>query len=105
MDVPVQLPIVVTVDNMGAIYMSKSHSTTGKMKHLDIRHNFIRQCVDEGFLKIIFVKSEDNLSDGYTKNTSIEVYKKNTMQNLLPLKTTLNMTIITVMIRRVSEGS
>jgi hypothetical protein len=77
MDVPsIQLPIVVRVDNVGAIFMSESHSTTGKTKHIVIRHNFVRQYVDEGFLKIIFVKSEDNLSDGYTKNTNTEVYKK-----------------------------
>jgi hypothetical protein len=76
MDVLVQLPIVVRVDNVGAIFMSESHIMTGKMKHIDIRHNFVRQYVDEGFLKIIFVKSEDNLSDGYTKNTSIDIYER-----------------------------
>jgi hypothetical protein len=67
---------VVRVDNVGAIFMSESHSTTGKTKHTDIRYSFVRQYVDEGFLKIIFVKSEDNLSDGYTKNTSIKVYER-----------------------------
>jgi hypothetical protein len=36
----------------------------------------VRQYVDKGFLKISFVKSEDNLSDGYTKNTSIKVYER-----------------------------
>jgi hypothetical protein len=61
---------------VGAIFMSESHSTTGKTKHIDIRHNFVRKYVDEGFLKIIFVKSEDSLSDGYTKNTSIEIYER-----------------------------
>ena len=76
MDIPVQIPIVVRVDNVGAIFMSESHSTKSKTKHIDIRHNFVRQYVDEGFLKIIFVKSEDNLSDGFTKNTNIEVYEK-----------------------------
>jgi hypothetical protein len=44
MDVPVQLPIMVRrVDNVGAIFMSESHSTTGKTKHIDIRYNFVRQ--------------------------------------------------------------
>jgi hypothetical protein len=36
----------------------------------------VRQYVDDGFLKIIFVKSQDNLSDRYTKNTSIKIYKR-----------------------------
>jgi hypothetical protein len=61
MDVPGQLPIVVRVHNVGAIFISKSHSIMGKTIHIDIRYNFLRHYVDEGFLKIIFVKSEDNL--------------------------------------------
>ncbi len=48
MDIPLQLPIMVRVDNVGAIFMSKSHSTTGKTKHIDIRHKFVRQYVNEG---------------------------------------------------------
>jgi hypothetical protein len=67
---------MVRVDNVGAIFMSESHSTMGKTKHIDIRHNFVRQYVDEGYLNLIFVKSEDNLSDGYTNNMNTEVYEK-----------------------------
>jgi hypothetical protein len=76
MDVLVQLPIMVRVDNVGAIFMSESHSTTGNTKHIYIRYNFVRQYVDEGYLKTIFVKSGDKLSNRYSKNTSVEVYER-----------------------------
>ncbi len=64
----------------------------------------MRQYVDDGFLKIIFVKSQDNLSDRYTKNTSIKIYKRHHGEFVAD-KIILNMTIITLMIGRVLEGS
>jgi hypothetical protein len=64
----------------------------------------VRQYVDDGFLKIIFVKSQDNLSDRYTKNTSIKIYKRHHGEFVAD-KIILNMTIITLMIGRVLEGS
>jgi hypothetical protein len=76
MDIPVQLPIVVRVDNVGAIFMSESPSATGRTKHVDIRTKFVMQYVEDDFIKIIFAKSEENVSDGFTKNTNIETYER-----------------------------
>ena len=39
-----------------------------KSRHIDIRYHFIREYVDQGIVKIVFVKSEDNNSDPFTKN-------------------------------------
>ena len=75
MDIPVQLPIVVKVDNIGAIFMSENTTTTGRTKHIDLRMRFVGEFCEEGFIKVIFVKSEDNLSDGFTKNQSGELYE------------------------------
>ena len=65
--VKVPLPIVVKVDNMGAIYMSENDGLK-KSRHIDIRYHFIREYVDQGIVKIVFVKSEDNKDDPFTKN-------------------------------------
>ena len=65
--VKVPLPIVVKVDNMGAIYMSENDGLK-KSRHIDIRYHFIREYVDQGIVKIVFVKSEDNKADPFTKN-------------------------------------
>ena len=76
MEIPVELPIIVRVDNVGAIFMGENQSATGRSKHIDIRTNFVREYVEDGFIKIIFVKSEDNNSDGFTKNTNVETYDR-----------------------------
>ena len=76
MEIPVELPVIVRVDNVGAIFMSANQTATGRTKHIDIRTNFVREYVEDGLIKIIFVKSEDNKSDGFTKNTSIETYER-----------------------------
>ena len=43
---------------------------------MDIKAHFVREYVDEGIIKIVFVKSEDNISDIWTKNTDQKTFKK-----------------------------
>ena len=41
--------------------------------HADLQMRFVAQFIEEGFLEIALVKSEDNLSNMFTKNASIDV--------------------------------
>ena len=34
--------------------------------------------IEEGFLKVIYVKTDENLSDGFTKNTESNIYEDHT---------------------------
>ena len=76
MGVEVELPIIVRVDNIGAIFMGENRSTTSRTKHVDIRTRYVNDYVDDGFIKIIFVRSEENDADIFTKNTSGEIQKR-----------------------------
>ena len=76
MEIPVKIPIIVRMDNVGAIFMTENASTTSRTKHVDIRYHFVTEFVEEGFLKIIFVKSTENLADGFTKNVNHEMYSR-----------------------------
>jgi hypothetical protein len=76
MGIPVRLPIVVRVDNVGAIFMSENVSASSRTKHIDIRYNFVREFVADKFIKIIFMRTEENVSDGFTKNVSGDIYEK-----------------------------
>ena len=76
MEIKVKLPIIVRVDNLGAIFMSKNINTTSRSKHVDVRTKFVNEFVEDGILKILFVKSEDNDSDILTKNLSGEGYSR-----------------------------
>jgi hypothetical protein len=69
-------PIIINVDNVGAMFIAENASATSKTKHIDIRYHFVREFIMEGFMKIIFVKSEDNKADGFTKNVSGDIYEK-----------------------------
>ena len=74
LNIVVSKPIVVHVDNIGAIFMSENASATSRTRHVDARYHFVREFVEDGFLKIVFVKSQDNKSDIFTKKISSELY-------------------------------
>ena len=74
--IKVVLPIIVRVDNVGAIYLAQNAVSGPRMKHVDIRYHFVRDYIEDGIVKIVFVKSEDNDSDIYTKNLGEELFHK-----------------------------
>ena len=74
LQIKVKMPIIVQVDNVGAIFMAENVSATGRTKHIDARYHFIREFIDDGWIKIVFVKTADNRADMFTKNVTSEVY-------------------------------
>ena len=73
--IKVKLPIIVRVDNLGAIFMSENVSVLQRTKHVDVRFRFVKQFTMEGFIKVIFVRSEENDADLFTKNLNGEKFK------------------------------
>ena len=73
MNVKVDLPVQILVDNVGAIYIA-NNSVTKRTKHIDTRYHMIREHVEDGIVKIIYVKTTENLADIFTKNVSQEVF-------------------------------
>ena len=80
MGLKVQLPIVVRVDNIGAIFMAENITATSRTRHVNLRYRFVKQFQDEGFLKIIFVKTADNCSDVMMKNVKAELNEKHSKE-------------------------
>ena len=76
MGIVVKSPIVVRVDNIGAIFMGENISISQRTKHVDIRAKFVTEMIIDGFLKVIFVKSEENDADLFTKNLPGELHHK-----------------------------
>jgi hypothetical protein len=79
--IKVNLPIVVKTDNIGAIFMSET-STGFRTWHLDTRYHFVREFIEDGFIKIEFVRSVENDSDLFTKNVKQKLYAKHTKKFL-----------------------
>ena len=62
---------------MGAIFLATNY--TGKRtRHIDAKYHFIRDYVEDGTVKIQFVKTEENLADIFTKNQATAIFKKST---------------------------
>ena len=76
MKIEVRLPVTVRVDNIGAIFMSQNVTTTSNTKHVDIRTKFVFEYQEDGVIKIVFVRSEDNDSDIMTKNLGSLLHSK-----------------------------
>ena len=60
-------PGLIKGDNRGAIALSKNTKDHGKVKHIDIRHHYIRELLESGAIAIEQVTSSDNLADLFTK--------------------------------------
>jgi hypothetical protein len=82
MGIRVKLPVIVRVDNVGAIFMTENTATTGRTKHVDIRYRFVNEYVEDKFIEIIFVRTEDNDADVFTKNVSGETYDRHVVKFL-----------------------
>ena len=76
--VNVKLPITVFCDNVGAIFLAYNTKTGGRTKHIDVKYHYVREFVYKGEVQIVFVRSENNHSDVFTKNTSQKVYGQQT---------------------------
>ena len=86
MGVNVVLPVIVRVDNIGAIWMAENASAGSRTKHVELKYHFIRQYVEEGFIKIVFVHTDDTTSDVFTKNVTGEILERHTGQFVIDHK-------------------
>ena len=59
--------IIIFVDNKATIYNSENQSVNPRSKHIDIRYHHIRDLVNKKIIKLEYIKSKDNLVDGFTK--------------------------------------
>ena len=80
MKIKVKLPVIVRVDNVGAIFMGSNVTTSSQKSHIDCRTKYVRECQEDGVVKIIFVKSESNISDIMTKNVQGDLYDKHSSE-------------------------
>ena len=76
--IKIKLPIIVYCDNIGAINLGHNAKLLQRTKHIDAKHDFARKYVEKGLIKIVFVKSEENDADIWTKNVKQETYEKHT---------------------------
>ena len=78
--IKVELPVIVRVDNVGAIFIAENVTMSQRTKHIDVRYHYVREFVKDGFVKIIFIRTRENTADVFTKNTSGDTYDRHSRE-------------------------
>ena len=76
----INIPITVYCDNVGAIFLAYNTKTGGRTKHVYIQYHYVREFVQKGEVQILFVRSENNDSDVFTKNTSKNTFDEHSVK-------------------------
>jgi hypothetical protein len=80
--IKVNVPIVVKTDNIEAIFISENALTGFCTWHVDTHYHFVREFIEDGFIKIKFILSVKFDSDLTTKIVNQELYEKHTKRFL-----------------------
>ena len=59
--------LTIYCDNTSAINISKNPVQQSRSKHIEIRHHFIRELVEDGNLTLEFIHTNDQKADLFTK--------------------------------------
>jgi hypothetical protein len=73
---------VLRPDNVGAMFMARNSSSGVRIRHIDTRYHYMREYVEDGFIKIVIFNKEDNNSDLFTKNFNKDTYERHVMKFL-----------------------
>jgi hypothetical protein len=60
-------PINVYMDNKSAIALANNPVHHKRSKHIDIKYHWLREKIAEGVVNLVYVRSEDQLADIFTK--------------------------------------
>ena len=71
---------IIHWDNMSTIPMTKNSMFHSRTRHIELRHHFIRNLVQEGEIQLEFLNTNEQLPDLFTKVVTPEKFvefKKN----------------------------
>ena len=64
----VKLPMILKLNNSGAVDLSNNWSAGGRTRHMETRMFFLRELKEAGILKIVWQRGTENPVDMFTKN-------------------------------------
>ena len=74
----VEKPMVLMMNNRGAIGLFNNWSVAGRTCHLDVRYNFMRELKESDMVTCVWLSGEEMSSDVFTKNLGGRVFAKHT---------------------------
>ena len=72
---PMDLPVRIQVDNAAAIAFASDRVRRSKLKHIDVRQEWVQALRDHSVCKLEKVDTKDNLSDLMTKILDMETFE------------------------------
>ena len=73
---PISLPISLFCDNVSATYFAVHPLFHARTKHIEIDYHFVRECVARGTLRVLFVSTDHQVADVFTKGLSVSKFSK-----------------------------
>ena len=67
-------PVVLKVDNQAAIAIAKDNTMSARTKHIDIAYHFVRSCVVNNQVSLVYVSTKENLADILTKVVTSDTF-------------------------------
>ena len=80
MNITVELPITVHVDNVGAMWLSNNRNTEDRTKHIDIRTAFVKEYQGDGKI-IIKCVNQKTMRQTYLPRIQATSFFKDTKRN------------------------
>ena len=68
MGLKVKLPMMLEVDNKGAVGLANSWSHGGRTKHMQVRNYWLRELKEKELIKVKWIPGKTNVADMLTKN-------------------------------------
>jgi transposase InsO family protein len=76
LEVPQRAATIVFEDNRAAYLFANEGSGLRKAKHIDVRHHYVRELVDDGIVDVKQCSSEEQLADVFTKALAVEKFER-----------------------------
>lgn len=68
-------PIIIHCDNSSAIQLANNDGYHARTKHIDIKHHFCRQKLQDGFIILEHINTKEMVADSMTKSVTKEKYQ------------------------------
>uniref|UniRef100_A0A2N9HAC8 CCHC-type domain-containing protein n=1 Tax=Fagus sylvatica TaxID=28930 RepID=A0A2N9HAC8_FAGSY len=75
------LAISIYCDSQATMSKAYSKIYNGKSRHISLRHEYVRQLIEDGVISIVYVKSSGNLADPFTKGLSRDMIRVTSIRN------------------------
>ena len=79
----VDLPITLYEDNKSAFMFADHPGDHRTTKHIDTKVNFAREAQTDGFIKLVYVRTAEQLADGMKKALPSPLFQLNCLDHYL----------------------